>query len=144
MSTLVRSIAVEAKIPVPSVVYDVLILNATPLLTRKRVLITAIVSWLLQFINLGSVTAFQDLTSITVAGLYCSHLITTALLLWRRCTGGIIVRGENKSDKSSSDTWKSESSLEFDSSPKTEQRILTNTHDASPTRGPVSSLRSQT
>ncbi|MCJ1393349.1 hypothetical protein MMC18_006222 [Xylographa bjoerkii] len=53
------------------------------------VVATTAISCLLSLINLGSSTAFDDIISIAVAGLYSSYLITLSLLLYRRCTGGI-------------------------------------------------------
>ena len=48
------------------------------------------ISILLSLIVLGSSTAFNDLVNFTVAGLNSSYLIASALLLYRRCTGGIL------------------------------------------------------
>ncbi|MCJ1283182.1 hypothetical protein MMC26_002509 [Xylographa opegraphella] len=53
------------------------------------VVTTTIISCLLSLINLGSSTAFDDIISIAVAGLYSSYLVTLSLLLYCRCTGGI-------------------------------------------------------
>ena len=53
------------------------------------VVITLCVSVLIGLINLGSTTAFNDVVSLGVSGLYASYVITEALLLYRRVTGGI-------------------------------------------------------
>jgi choline transport protein len=50
--------------------------------------VTTVISCLLALINIGSATAFNDIISLSVAGLYSSYLIATTLLLYRRCTGG--------------------------------------------------------
>ncbi|KAM0140580.1 hypothetical protein ACHAO1_002264 [Botrytis cinerea] len=50
--------------------------------------ITCIVSCLLALINIGSATVFNDVVSLSVAGLYSSYLICAVLLLYRRLTGG--------------------------------------------------------
>ena len=55
------------------------------------VLLTASVSVILQLINFGSSQVFQDLVTLTIAGLYSSYLIATSLLLYRRIKGGISV-----------------------------------------------------
>ncbi|KAI9647065.1 hypothetical protein NHQ30_005067 [Ciborinia camelliae] len=51
--------------------------------------ITTIVSCLLGLINIGSATAFNDVVSLSVSGLYSSYLICAVLLLYRRLTGGL-------------------------------------------------------
>ena len=51
-----------------------------------------LISILLSLIVLGSSTAFNDLVGLTVAGLNSSYLIASGLLLYRRCTGGILPR----------------------------------------------------
>ena len=51
-----------------------------------------LISILLSLIVLGSSTAFNDLVGLTVAGLNSSYLIASGLLLYRRCTGGIVPR----------------------------------------------------
>lgn len=50
--------------------------------------VTTIISCLLALIQLGSVTAFNSIVSISVSGLYSSYLIVAVLLLYRRCTSG--------------------------------------------------------
>ena len=47
------------------------------------------VSVLIGLVNLGSTTAFNDVVSLGVSGLYASYVITEALLLYRRMTGAI-------------------------------------------------------
>lgn len=54
------------------------------------VVITTGVSVLIGLINLGSTTAFNDVVSLGVSGLYASYIITEALLLYRRVTGAIL------------------------------------------------------
>ena len=44
---------------------------------------------LLGFINLGSTTAFNDVISLTLEGLFTSYLVACVLLLWRRIRGQI-------------------------------------------------------
>ncbi|KAI9732958.1 MAG: hypothetical protein M1818_007391 [Claussenomyces sp. TS43310] len=56
------------------------------------ILFTAILSILLDLIDLGSSTVLNDIISLTVNSVYGSYLISSALLLWRRCTGGIAPR----------------------------------------------------
>ena len=64
--------------------------------------LTALLSVLLSLINFGSSVVFEDLVSPAIAGLYSSYLVATALLLFRRCTGGI--RLYNDSDKTLTNT----------------------------------------
>ena len=66
------------------------------------VMLTATVSGVLQLINCGSSEVFQDLVSLTIAGLYSSYLLATSLLLWRRIKGGIGIF--NDSDTALSNT----------------------------------------
>ena len=49
-----------------------------------------LISILLSLIVLGSSKAFNDLVNLTVAALNSSYLIACGLLLYRRCTGGIL------------------------------------------------------
>ena len=62
--------------------------NRTSLPVRCIAVTTAI-SVLLSFINLGSGAIFNDVVSLTVAGLNGSYLLAIGLLLWRRLSGGI-------------------------------------------------------
>lgn len=39
--------------------------------------------------------AFNDVISLSVAGLYSSYLICCSLLLWRRCTNQILIRSDS-------------------------------------------------
>jgi len=55
---------------------------------------TTLIACLLGLINIGSSTAFNDVISLTVGGLYSSYLICSVLLLWRRCTGAIGETGD--------------------------------------------------
>lgn len=56
----------------------------------NAVLFTATLSALLGLIPLGSSVAFNDLTSMSTSGLYLSYMVCCILLLYRRCTGGIL------------------------------------------------------
>ncbi|KAI9881205.1 MAG: hypothetical protein M1830_007183 [Pleopsidium flavum] len=51
--------------------------------------VTTTIACLLGLINIGSSTAFNDVISLTINGLYASYFICCSLLLWRRCTGAI-------------------------------------------------------
>ncbi|KAB8236438.1 amino acid/polyamine transporter I [Aspergillus alliaceus] len=53
------------------------------------VILTVVITCLLSLIGIGSDVAFNNLMSLSTAGLCLSYLITGSLLLWRRCTGGI-------------------------------------------------------
>lgn len=57
--------------------------------------ITTIISCLLALINIGSSTAFNDIVSLSIAGLYSSYLIAASLLLYRRCTGAIQLKSDS-------------------------------------------------
>lgn len=54
---------------------------------------TTIVATLLALVNIGSATAFNGIISISIAGLFSSYLLVASLLLYRRCTGGIVPAG---------------------------------------------------
>jgi hypothetical protein len=62
-------------------------------------LITALIGSGLTCINLGSPTAFNDVVSVAIAGLYGSYLVACSMLLWRRSTGAI-----SKHDPKAKDT----------------------------------------
>ncbi|KAL9102715.1 MAG: hypothetical protein Q9163_002178 [Psora crenata] len=53
------------------------------------VIITSSVACLIGLINIGSSTAFNIVISLGVCSLYASYIITEALLLWHRLTGGV-------------------------------------------------------
>lgn len=46
---------------------------------------------MLALVNIGSTTAFNGVISVSIAGLFSSYLLTSCLLLYRRCTGGIVL-----------------------------------------------------
>lgn len=54
---------------------------------------------MLALVNIGSAAAFNGIISISIAGLFSSYFLVAALLLYRRCTGGII--STNKPSNSS-------------------------------------------
>ena len=56
----------------------------------RSILFTMLISIMLSLIVLGSSTAFNDLVNLTVAALNSSYLVACGLLLYRRCTGGIL------------------------------------------------------
>ena len=62
-----------------------------------------LISILLSLIVLGSSTAFNDLVGLTVTGLNSSYLIASGLLLYRRCTGGILPHHTGLASKDSDD-----------------------------------------
>ncbi|KAL8826829.1 MAG: hypothetical protein Q9170_007253 [Blastenia crenularia] len=51
---------------------------------------TSSIAILLSLISIGSPVALNDVLSLTVAGLFLSYFACCSLLLWRRCTGGIV------------------------------------------------------
>ena len=53
------------------------------------VVLTLIISILLTTIAFGSALAFNDIVSLSVAGLYSSYAVGNGLLLWRRIRGDI-------------------------------------------------------
>ena len=55
--------------------------SAVPVLA---IAVTTIIAYLLALIILGSSTAFNDIVSLSVVGLFGSYLIVAVLLLWRR------------------------------------------------------------
>lgn len=67
----------------------------------NAVFFTATVASLFTLIPLVSPLAFNDLTSMSTAGLYLSYMICCILLLYRRCTGGILEMADYQSRNSS-------------------------------------------
>ena len=53
------------------------------------ILVTTLISILLNLINLGSSTVLNDIISLAINSCYGSYFISASLLLWRRCTGSI-------------------------------------------------------
>ena len=72
-------------------------LNGHSTLPINTIMITVLVSVLLNLIVLGSSVALNDVLSLSVAGLYSSYLIVCALLLYRRVKGEIHARDDNLS-----------------------------------------------
>lgn len=58
-------------------------------LPLNAVIITAVVSVILSFVNIGNPIAFNGVISISIAALFGSYLLASGLLLYRRVTGGI-------------------------------------------------------
>ena len=58
--------------------------------------VTSFIACLLALVNIGSVAAFNGVISVAIAGLFASYLLTSSLLLYRRCTGAIV--SSNTSD----------------------------------------------
>ncbi|KAL8935475.1 MAG: hypothetical protein Q9216_005403 [Gyalolechia sp. 2 TL-2023] len=54
--------------------------------------VTSSIAILLSLISIGSTVALNDVLSLTVASLFLSYFACCSLLLWRRCTGGIMTR----------------------------------------------------
>jgi choline transport protein len=54
------------------------------------VIATALIASVLALVNIGSSTAFNGIISVSIAGLFSSYLLVSGLLLYRRCTGGIV------------------------------------------------------
>lgn len=53
------------------------------------VIVVTVIPCLLNLIYIGSSTAFNDVISMSVSGLYASYLLPCSFLLWRRATGQI-------------------------------------------------------
>lgn len=66
------------------------------------VIVVTIAPCLLALINIGSTTIFNDILSLVLAGLFSSYEMAAALLLYRRCTGGLQVEDENSASDMSS------------------------------------------
>ena len=69
------------------------------MLPINAITVTVSITVLIGLISIGSPTAFNDLVSLTINALYSSYFISCALLLWRRCTGGIKSEGEVSFDQ---------------------------------------------
>ncbi len=69
------------------------------------IIVTTIIACLLSLINIGSSTAFNDVISLTIDGLYGSYLICCSLLLWRRCAGAISLPNERSPNQHGTLTW---------------------------------------
>ena len=63
--------------------------NATSAIPTLAIAVTTIIACLLAFIILGSSTAFNDIVSLAVVGLFGSYFIVAVLLFWRRIRGDI-------------------------------------------------------
>ncbi|PQE06527.1 GABA permease protein [Rutstroemia sp. NJR-2017a WRK4] len=73
--------------------------NPSTTIPLWSIAVTTIVSCLLALINIGSAAAFNNVISLSVAGLYTSYLICAVLLLYRRTTGGFQEVSSNNSDR---------------------------------------------
>ena len=63
--------------------------NATSAIPIPAITVTTIIACLLALIILGSSTAFTDIVSLAVVGLFGSYFIVAVLLFWRRIRGDI-------------------------------------------------------
>ncbi|KAL9074009.1 MAG: hypothetical protein Q9161_002631 [Pseudevernia consocians] len=63
--------------------------NATSAIPIPAITVTTIIACLLALIILGSSTAFNDIVSLAVVGLFGSYFIVAVLLFWRRIRGDI-------------------------------------------------------
>ena len=63
--------------------------NATSAIPVFAITVTTIIAYLLALIILGSSTAFNDIVSLAVVGLFGSYFIVAVLLFWRRVRGDI-------------------------------------------------------
>ena len=63
--------------------------NARSAIPVLAIAVTTIIAYLLALIILGSSTAFNDIVSLAVVGLFGSYFIVAVLLLWRRVRGDI-------------------------------------------------------
>ena len=59
------------------------------LIPVPAVALTTLIACLLALINIGSSTAFNDIISLAIVGLFSSYLIVCILFLWRRMSGHI-------------------------------------------------------
>ncbi|TGO31522.1 hypothetical protein BHYA_0586g00010 [Botrytis hyacinthi] len=63
--------------------------NTRTTIPLYAIAVTTVIACLLSIITVGSATAFNDVISLSVSGLYSSYLICAVLLLYRRVTGGL-------------------------------------------------------
>ncbi|KAM0123718.1 hypothetical protein ACHAO1_011231, partial [Botrytis cinerea] len=63
--------------------------NTRTTIPLYAIAVTTVIACLLSIITVGSATAFKDVISLSVSGLYSSCLICAVLLLYRRVTGGL-------------------------------------------------------
>ncbi|ATZ57211.1 hypothetical protein BCIN_14g03710 [Botrytis cinerea B05.10] len=63
--------------------------NTRTTIPLYAIAVTTVIACLLSIITVGSATAFKDVISLSVSGLYSSYLICAVLLLYRRVTGGL-------------------------------------------------------
>lgn len=82
---------------------DVAQVDSRSALPIRSILFTMLVSILLSFVVLGLATAFNESVGLTVAGLNSSYLIASGLLLYQRCTGGILPRHISLASQDSDD-----------------------------------------
>ncbi|KAK8006671.1 hypothetical protein PG991_012968 [Apiospora marii] len=68
---------------------DSVIVHAGTRVPVVAVIVVATISSLLNAIYIGSSTAFSNVISMSVSGLYASYLLPCSFLLWRRVTGQI-------------------------------------------------------
>ena len=72
---------------VPHTLTDGFQLHPKTRIPVNTILVTAVISVLLSFINLASSVAFANIVNLSIGGLYASYFIVCSLLLWRRLQG---------------------------------------------------------
>lgn len=60
------------------------------------IVVVTVIPCLLSLIYIGSSTAYNDVISMSVSGLYASYLLPCSFLLWRRVTGQIKPHGTRR------------------------------------------------
>ncbi|KAF7585897.1 hypothetical protein BBP40_009879 [Aspergillus hancockii] len=65
------------------------------------VILTTSIICLLNLISIGSPVAFNSLVAMSTSGLYISYVVVASLLLYRRCTGGIMDRDSDRGGQGS-------------------------------------------
>ncbi|KAK6597771.1 amino acid transporter [Botrytis cinerea] len=66
--------------------------NTRTTIPLYAIAVTTVIACLLSITTVGSATAFKDVISLSVSGLYSSYLICAVLLLYRRVTGDFNTR----------------------------------------------------
>ncbi|EPE32956.1 GABA permease, putative [Glarea lozoyensis ATCC 20868] len=72
--------------------------NARTSVPIWSVAVTTVISCLLALINIGSATAFNNIVSLSIVGLFTSYLLAAGLLLFRRLTGFIKLASDSPTE----------------------------------------------
>ena len=101
----------------------------------NAVIVVSVISALLTLIYIGSITAFNDVISLTITGFYGSYLLPCSLLLYHRIKGHVLPYGTATGDIGASSTSQEIKTDTSDNLPVTDDKLKGEIGDTAPNAG---------